>query len=230
MKLNAFHLVCCLTILALAAGCQSTRPASAADEEARMSYVAGFSPAVLADILAKEGFSDTNLVLEDTITFPPPAAGDKRNARSGWMGCFAGQETAVINAEDQVMVIATALSCGGSRPRYVFDPFTRTWKFHAVNASPETDLAWMLFNGKAKDFVQEVRKAHEQHELLGSMVRESRPVTSPTFPLHIVVNEMRNDLIELGLNALDEHLRTKHADGRPCNPDVYVYVKPAAVK
>jgi hypothetical protein len=230
VKINVFQLGCCFSVLALAAGCQSPNGQAGEKSEIPMAHVQASSQKVLADILAKAGIAETDLVLEDTIAFPPPAVGDKKNPRSAWMGRFAGQEKAVINAEDQMLVIAKTIPCNAAETRYVFNPFLRTWILTADRSSPEGNLLWVLFNGKAKDFVTEVDKAQNAHELLGSLVRTPQPVTGATFPVQVLVDEMRNDLIELGLRGLDEHLRTVHADGQPCNPDVHLYVKPAAGK
>ena len=38
---------------------------------------------------------------------------------------------------------------------------------------------------------------------------------------------MLSDLLELGLTGLHAHLKAEHAS-YPCNPDIHVYVKPAA--
>lgn len=230
VKMNVRHLGCCLTVLALAAGCQSTTSTAVGKPDARMTHVQGTAQEILANLLAKTGMTESNLVLEDTITYPPPAAGDQRNARSAWMGSFAGQDKAVINADDQMLIIAKTVPCNATETRYVFNPFIRVWTLQADRTSPEGNLLWVLFNGKARDFAAEVAKAQNAHELLGSLVRQSRPVTSTTFPVQIEVNEMRNDLVELGLSGLDDHLRSVHADGHPCNPDVHVYIKPAAAK
>ena len=181
---------------------------------------------VLADILGKAGLGATDQVLRTTITFPPPAAGDK-NPLPNWQGCFAGQEKAVLHADDRVLVIARTIS---PAPRYVFNPFIRTWTIAANQPNAEGDQLWVLFNGNAQDFVTEVAKARDAHDLLSSLVRKPRPITSATFPAQISIDESRNDLLELGLSALDEHLRTAHANGQPCNPEVQVYVKPAAGK
>ena len=89
-------------------------------------------------------------------------------------------------------------------------------------------MLWVLFYGKAADFVTEVIKARDAHELLRLQVRPSRPVTAFQFPARISGDEMQNDLLELSLSGLDEHLRQVHAGGQPCHPEVRVYHKPAA--
>jgi len=226
MKRNVFCFGCGLIVLALAAGCESpSGPTAAVQPETRMSQDRRSTQEVLDDILEKAGLAATDQVLRTTITFPPPAAGDQ-NPLPNWQGCFAGQEKAVLNPDDRVLVIAKTTP---PAPRYVFNPFIRTWTVAANQPNAEGNLLWVLFNGKARDFVTEIAKARDAHELLSSLVRKPRLVTGATFPAQISIDEIRNDLLELGLSALDEHLRTVHANGQPpCNPEVQVYVKPAA--
>jgi hypothetical protein len=228
MRRNVFHFGCGLIVLALAAGCESPSGPTAAVQPGaiQMTQDRRSVQEVLADILEKAGLVATDQVLRTAITFPPPAAGDK-NPLPAWQGCFAGQEKAVLNADDRVLVIAKTIP---PAPRYVFNPFIRTWSIAANQPNAEGNLLWVLFDGKARDFVTEVAKARDAHELLSSLVRKPRPVTGATFPAQISIDEIRNDLLELGLSALDEHLRTAHANGQPCNPEVQVYVKPAAGK
>jgi hypothetical protein len=191
-----------------------------------MSHVQGSAQEVLADILAKSGLAATDLVLEANIALPPPADND-RNPPPVWRGRYAGQEKGVLRAEDRVLVIAKTVSCDALETRYVFNPFIRTWVNTADRSNPEGNLLWVLFNGKARDFVEEVRKARDHNEMLGSLVRTPRPVTAAPFPVQVDVGEMRNDVLELGLFALESHLVAVHANGVPCNPDVHVYVQPA---
>lgn len=229
MKLNACHLGCGLIVLALAAGCQSTGGQGAAAADAQMTHVQGTSQAVLSDVLAKAGLTATDLVMEVTVAIPPPANGDP-NPKAQWGGCFAGQEKAVLQADDRVLLIAKTLQCDAVESRYVFNPFIRVWTLSADRSSVEGNLLWVLFNGKASEFAQEVNKAQDAHELLGSLVKPSRPITAATLPAQVTAEELRNDVVELGLTALAQHLQVVHADGQPCNPDVHLYVKPAAGK
>ena len=226
MNRNVFHFGCGLIVLALAAGCESPSGPTAAVPPGAPPLMQERRSVqeVLADILEKAGLAATDLVLRTAITFPPPTDGD-RNPLPSWQGCFAGQEKAVLHSDDQVLVIAKTIP---PAPRYVFNPFIRTWTLAATKPNPEGNLLWVLFNGKARDFVTEVAKARDAHELLSSLVRTPRPITSAAFPAQISIDESRNDLLELGLSALDEHLRTGHANGQPCNPEVQVYVKPAS--
>jgi len=218
-----------LLVLALAAGCESTPKQTANTEgtQLRMGHVRGASAEVLDDILKKTGLSDSNLVLEITVTLPAPAGGDK-NTLPPWKGCFAGREQGLLQADDQMLVIAKTIPCHAPDARYVFNPFNRTWMLAADRNNPDGNLLWVLFNGKASDFVQEVRKAQENRQILGSLIKTPPPISETAFPIHPAVEEMRNDLAELGLSALEQHLRLQHADGRPCTPDVHVYLKPAA--
>lgn len=224
MRKSVFYFGCGLLVLALVAGCESPSSQVAVQPGAHMTQDRRSAQEVLADILEKAGLAATDQVLRTAIFFPPPADGDKTPLPS-WQGCFAGQEKAVLHSDDRVLVIARTVP---PAPRYVFNPFIRTWTIAAIQSNAEGDLLWVLFNGKASDFVAEVAKARDAHELLSSLVRVSRPVTGATFPAQISIEEIRNDLLELGLSALDEHLRTVHANGQPCHPEVQVYVKPDA--
>ena len=226
MKTNVFHFVCCFAILALVAGCQSTGGRNGANPAIQTSQDERSPQEVLADLLQKAGLGTTDLVLKTVITYPPPSDGDK-NPRPTWQGCFAGREKAVLGADDRMLVIAETRP---PAPRYVFNPFIRTWTLVSDQPNPEEHLLWVLFDGKARNFAKEVIKARDDHEMLSSLVRSSRPVTGNTFPVQISIDEMHNDLVELGLNALDEHLRTAHADGDVCRPEVRIYVRPAAGK
>ena len=229
MKINAFLGGGVLVVLMLAAGCQSpSRPAGAAPEN-QMAQVQGSSQEILAGILKQAGLATTDLVLESILVFPPPAAGDQ-NPKVAWQGRFSGLDKVLMNADDQVLVVIKTTPCNAVETRYVFNPFIRTWMLSADRASPEGNLLWVLFHGKAADFVKEVAKEQNGNELLGSLVREARPVSGAVFPILVTSAEMRNDVLELGLSALDGHLRTMHADGQPCKPDVHVYIKPAAGK
>jgi hypothetical protein len=214
-------------VLALASGCQSPgRPAGAAPEN-QMAQVQGSAQEILAGILKQAGLETTDLVLETIIAFPPPAGGDQ-GTKVEWKGRFAGLDKVLINADDRVLVVVKTSPCNAVEMRYVFNPFIRTWMLSADRSSPEGNLLWVLFNGKASDFMKEVAEVRNSSGLLGSLVRDTPPVVGATFPVLATNAGMRSDVLSLGLGALDEHLRTVHADGQPCKPDVHVYIKPAA--
>ena len=230
MKNYICHLGCGLLVLSLAAGCQSSSgTTTGAKPEPQMAQIQGSARKVLADVLAKAGLTATDLVLEADITFPPPSGGDK-NAKPAWKGCFTGSEKAVLHADDQVLIIAKTMPCNATESRYEFNPANRTWTLAANNANPEGNLLWVLFNGTARNLVKEVAEFQDSRQLLGAMVRPARTITGAMFPAQVSVEEMHNNVVELGLSALDEHLRTVHADGHPCNPDVHVYIRSAADK
>ena len=216
---------CGLLALALAAGCQTT-PTAADNTREKLAHVESSSQEVLSDLLDKAGLSDSALVLETTMTFPPPASGDK-HPKPVWKGAWTGQPTGTLQANDQVLVIAKSIQCDAVEARYKFNPFTRTWMILADDSSPEGNWLRVLFKGTARDFAAAVAAAREQQTPLASLAGTAKSLTASSFPATITVDEMLNDLLELGLHGLEAHLKTEHATSS-CNPDIHVYVKPAA--
>ena len=225
MNRNVFRLGCGLIVLALAAGCQSTDSGAAGDKEKGMPDRRS-AQELLAEVLQQSGMTSTDLVLQTVFTLPPPPVVSNDNPRVAWQGFFAGQPQALVHSNDQVLVIARTVY----RMPYVFNPFIRTWTIASGRADAEASQLWVLFYGKAADFVTEVIKDRDAHEMLRLQVRPSRPVTAPVFPARISSEEMQNNLLELSLSGLDEHLRLVHSNGQPCYPEVHVYYKPAKGK
>ena len=95
------------------------------------------------------------------------------------------------------------------------------------NASLEGNWLYVLFNGTARDFVREVAAARSGRGVLASLVAKPAAAAEGSFPLQLGTDEMRADLTDLGLTALDKHLKAEHGDGHPCLPDVHVYYRPA---
>ena len=215
---------CSLLALLLAAGCQTTATPGAAPE--KLAHVESTSVEVLAGVLAQAGLSDSNLVLEATITLPPPAGGDA-HPKPAWTGAWAGQPAATLQAGDRVLVIAKSIQCGAIETKYTFNPFTRTWTLQAGDTGPEGNWLRVLFDGSARDFAAAAAAAREEQAPLAALAAGDKAAAAASFPAAVTVDGMLGNLTELGLSRLSVHLKAEHAD-HPCNPDIHVYVKPAA--
>jgi len=225
MNRNVFRLGCGLIALALAAGCQSTDNSAAGNKEASTPERRS-AREMLAEVLQKSGMTATDLVLHTVFTLPPPLVESNDYPRVAWQGCFTGQLQALVHSNDQMLVIVSTID----RVSYVFNPYNRVWTIGSGRTDAGGNQLWVLFYGKAADFVTEVIKARDAHEMLRLQVRPSRPVTAPVFPARISSEEIQNDLLELSLQGLEEHLRLLRSNRQPCNPEVDVYYKPAMVK
>ena len=228
MNRNLFCLGCGLIALALAAGCQATGSGAADDKEKSMPDRRS-AREILAEVLQKSGMTETDLVLHTVFTLPPPLVESNDYPRVAWQGCFAGQPQALVHSNGQMLVVVSTID----RESYLFNPYNRTWTIGPGHSDAGGSQLWVLFYGKAADFVTEVIQARDAHEMLRLQVRPSRPVTAPVFPARISSEEMQNDLLELSLHGLEEqlqHLRLMRSNGQPCNPEVNVYYKPSMGK
>ena len=212
-----------LAVLLLAAGCQ-TAPTAADQNSEDLMHVESSSVEVLGGALAQAGMTDSNLVLETTITLPPPAAGDA-HPKPSWKGLWAGQSAPALQADDRMLVVAKSIPCDVPEAQYKFNPFTRTWSIQAGTTNPEGNWLRVIFTGTAREFVAAAAASREQQSPLASLAADAKGAAG--FPMAATVDGVLADLTELGLSRLSAHLRGEHAD-RSCNPDIHVYVKPAA--
>ncbi len=216
-----------LGIIALAAGCLLTgcltdgggKSNAASDAKTPSDATAYTSPEGLNTILADTGFTASNRVL--TTILSVPAVNNDPNTAASWSGAFAGAEQAVLKADDQILVIAR--SRDQDQTRYQFSAQTRAWQ--DVSDKRATGWRQIWFRGSAKDFLRTVQADRDSRAALTDAL--NKPLGEGSFPLQISTAAMRTNLVEIGLSTLEEHLRTTHADGRPCTPEIRVYVRPA---
>ena len=226
MKATLGYCGCFALVMALAAGCASTGSQPAAADQ-QVTQVEATSQSVLQGELARAGLCDTDLVFETTITFPVQEGGDK-HPKPAWKGIFLGREQATLQAKDQLLVIAKTLQCNEVETRYVFNPFTRTWGLAAQRTTPEGNRLWVLFSGNASEFMHDVANAASVRSPLAETAANPKLHPATAFPVDVSVDAMLADLTEIGLSGLNAHLKAEHSGEILCNPDVHVYVKPAA--
>lgn len=219
---------CCLVVMALTAGCETLNAPPPPQGDPPLAQDPSNPLAVLENELARAGLGDTDLVFETTMTFPVPSGGDTNTRPTAWKGVFLGRTEATLHAQDQVLVIAKTWQCNESGLQYMYNPFTRTWGYAAQHSSQEPNRLWVLFSGTAADFFRDVAAKQEARCPLTSVIAKTKPIVPGTLPADISVDRMLADLTEEALTAMDAHLKAEHTASNPCNPDMHVYIKPAA--
>lgn len=202
----------------LLAGCASTGGGDVAT--APGTFPAVETPESLRQIVIDAGFAATDLVLTAVLVLPRPE--NNPHAISPWQGVFSGSEKALFHAEDRILVVARALDV----PQYRFSAALRVWEY--FSAKQETSWKQVWFNGNAREFLQTVQLDRSSREILSSL---SAPPAAAAFPRLVTTESLRAKLVSIGLTSLDQHLKTVHADGHPCTPEVRVYARlaPASV-
>lgn len=193
---------------------------AASDAKAPSDTTVYASPEGLNSILADTGFTASNRVL--TTILSVPAVNDDHNAAASWVGAFAGADQAELQADDQILVIAR----NEDQPRYQFSAPLRTWEY--VTDKKEVNWRQIWFRGSARDFLRTVQVDRDSRAALTDALR--RPSSDVSFPLAISTAAMRTNLVEIGLATLEEHLQTIHADGRPCMPEIRIYLRPSGAR